>query len=293
MNTTRKLGEHGLLYRVLKTISIAGIFVAAGIIVVTLLNANLQLDATLWGVIATVAILCINIISALPWIGRIERKELLKTSIVFVCLIAATALLWTICLWLAVFIYKSGSSEHVLALLQTIKITILISLQFMIATVVGNIVVKCKKTMIVFQVITYLSYAYIDFYLSFLLLCIVIDPGVGITVNETASFLFRPVMGTIAGLALVYALISNAIFKRLETSKARDVVEDLARNPNNPQQPSVQINVVGAQPAPAAQPAPEQTDVRAKLENLKKLKEDGLITEEEYNKKREEILKNM
>ena len=48
-----------------------------------------------------------------------------------------------------------------------------------------------------------------------------------------------------------------------------------------------------ASPAPQAPAAPNTLDAKGRLEQLKSLKEAGLLTKEEYEQKREEILKDL
>ena len=283
---------HGKLYKILSTIAYVGMFAAVGIVVITL-TSSIHLNAYLWGVVATIAILSLGLTSSLPWIRRIENREYKTASIVFAAFIAACVVLWAICLWMVVVMYAKNDMSSLDWFLQFLKIAILVSLQLMVSTFVGNVLIKCGKTMIAIQVISYLSYLFVDFYLSFLVFCIVISPGSSspIYVNtEALGVLGKPAMVTIFALALVYTFIAKFIMRSIENRRVRDMTEEMVlKNQQEQAQPTVNINLVGAQQAPAG----EQKDVRAKLADLKQLKEDGLITEEEYNKKREQILKDM
>jgi len=283
---------HGKLYRALSTAAYVGVFAAFAIIIFSIV-LGWNMNAYLWGVIATIAILSLGLISALPWIRRIEKNNFKVVSLVFSIFIAVCVVLWLICLWMIVVIIATHNADSALWFAQFLKITIIVSLQLMVATFVGNVIIKCGKTMLAIQVISYLSYVFVDFYLSYLLLCISIDPLASspISVNADAlGVLGKSWMIALFVLALVYCLISNAIIKSVENKRVKAIAEDFVLKAQQEQaQPTVNINLVGAQQAPAT----EQKDVRAKLEDLKKLKEDGLITEEEYNQKREQILKEL
>ena len=64
--------------------------------------------------------------------------------------------------------------------------------------------------------------------------------------------------------------------------------------PAAPQQaPAAPQQALAAQPAPQGQTPADPTDARGRLLRLKGLLEQGLITQEEYQAKREEILKNL
>ena len=284
---------HGKLYRALSTVAYVGVFAAFAIMIFSIV-LKWNMNAYLWGAVASIAILSLGIISALPWVRRIEKKEFKLASLVFAIFIAVCVVLWLICLWLIVNIIGTQNADSAAWFAQFLKITIIVSLQLMVSTFVGNVVIKCGKTMIAIQVISYLSYAFVDFYISYLLFCVNIDPLASSPINVNTSalgVLGKPFMIALFVLALVYCLISNAIIKSIENRRVKAMAEELvlkAQEQNQSQQ-TVNINLVGAQQAPAA----EQKDVRAKLADLKQLKEDGLITEEEYNKKRDDILKQL
>lgn len=64
--------------------------------------------------------------------------------------------------------------------------------------------------------------------------------------------------------------------------------------PNGAVQPEGSAHTASAEPAPAAVKTTENTaDTLALLENLAKMKENGILTEEEFSAKKQEILKNI
>ena len=289
---------HGKLYRALSTAAYVGVFAAVGILVVTL-TSSLKIDnAYVWGAIANVAFLSIGIISALPWIRRIENREYKVASIVFASFIAACVVLWSICLWIVVNMVAQHDLSSLDWFLQFLRIAIIVSLQLIVSTFVGNVLIKCGKTMIILQIISYLSYLFVDFYLSFVAFCIVIDPGSSnpIRINDSIGFLGKPAMITIFALALVYTFIAKFIMRSIEGRRVRAMTEEmlLKSNKEPQQQPAVQIQVVGAAPASEA-PAKKADDesVESKLSKLKELYDKQLITESDYNQKREQILKEL
>ena len=283
-----KMIGQGKLYRTLSSIAFIGVFIAMGIIVLSIMGTIPALNATLWGIVASFAIICLGIISTLPWIRRIEKNEFKKVSIIFVAFIAACAILWLICLWLIIAMILKEDPSSSLWFLLILQIAIVLSLQLMVATFVGNVLIKCGKTMIVVQVISYLSYLFVDFYLSFLVCSVVIDPtGANqVSLNETmASVITNFTVVTIFVLAVVYSLIANSIIKSIENRRVKAMTEEaLLRNVQQNNQQLTQQN------APIA---PQTETAEDKLAKLKDLYDKHLITEEEYNKKRNDILSQL
>ena len=282
---------HGKLYRALSTVAYVGVFAAFAIMIFSIV-LHWNMNAYLWGAVASIAILSLGIISSLPWIRRIEKKEFKVVSLVFAIFIAACVLLWLVCLWMIVVIIGTQNAESAIWFAQFLKITIIVSLQLMVATFVGNVIIKCGKTMLAIQVISDLSYLFVDFYLSYLLICISIDPLASspVSINTDAlGVLGKGWMVALFVLALVYCLISNAIIKSVENRRVKAIAEDfvLKAQEQSQAQTTVNINVVGGEKVEAKETAEQ------KLAKLKDLYDKQLITESDYNKKRDEILKDL
>jgi len=282
---------HGKLYRALSTVAYVGVFAAFAIMIFSIV-LHWNMNAYLWGAVASIAILSLGIISALPWVRRIEKKEFKVVSLVFAIFIAACVLLWLVCLWMIVVIIGTQNAESAIWFAQFLKITIIVSLQLMVATFVGNVIIKCGKTMLAIQVISDLSYLFVDFYLSYLLICINIDPLASspVSINTDAlGVLGKGWMVALFVLALVYCLISNAIIKSVENRRVKAIAEDfvLKAQEQSQAQTTVNINVVGGEKVEAKETAEQ------KLAKLKDLYDKQLITESDYNKKRDEILKDL
>ena len=283
----------GLLYRTLVSIAIVGVFLAAGIIVLGT-TGTFKLSAGLFGTAAMIGILCLGILSALPWVKKIEENKYKMVAFVFIGLIAACMVLWIISDWLIVSIVNRGAAGEDIentayALLWFIKIAIILSLQLMLANVVAMLVLKYRNTMIAFQVITYASYAFIDFYLTFLFMCIRLfrnssgEPDVAL--SESFGILGSQPMVTLLILAIVYAAISSSIVKSVEARRLRRMTNDYYNgrdldetNPINNEEPK-------------EEPKVETTE--EKLAKLKKLYEQELISKEEYEQKRADLLKDL
>ena len=259
-----------------------GVFIIITILVLSIMG-YIPMSAIIFGILATLAVLCIGALSALPWIKKIEKKDYFKTAIVFTSLIAICCLLWIICVWLAVNMYiKLRDNSDASTLIKTlgfIKGTVIVTLQFMVASVVATCLTKFKKTMIPFQIITYVSYLFFDFYITFFLACIRYNKIEGeVQISETIKLLGNKLMLTLFILAIVYVAISNAVIKRIQERKAKEFVEDNYDK-------SIDIGTETEQEP--------KDSIQEKLESLKKMYEAELITKEEYEQKKSEILKDM
>ena len=76
---------------------------------------------------------------------------------------------------------------------------------------------------------------------------------------------------------------------------AANAIPNTTPVPRAPQKaaPAVAPNVAPVPAAPIASPAPDYQDIEKRLSVIKDLKQKGLITQEEYDQKRKEILKNL
>ena len=283
LNIAQKFADGGRLYKLLATIAMVGIFVAAGIIVLAATQV-LKISPGLFGTAVMIGILSLALISILPWIRRIENNEYKTVSIAFVSVIAVCAVLWIISDWLVVAMITNHNAG--VALLWFVKIAIILSLQLMVADVVAVMYLRFKKSYMPFQIITYLSYGFIDFYLTFLLCCINIADG-KIKVSNAFGLLGSHLMIALIALAVVYAAISSSILRFIQERRKRNMVNDYyeGKIKNLDTDEEVQEK---EEPKEEPKETPEQ-----KLEKLKKLYDQELITKEDYEAKKAEIMKEL
>lgn len=274
----------GKLYKIISSIAIIGIFAAAGLLVLAFTN-SLPLSAISFGFVFSVAVICLGAISTLPWIRRFENNDNKKIATAFLIVIGVCVLLWLICVWLGIIIYKRAQADieslnAAIVLIWIIKITLLISIQLVVSSTITNVLLKYKKTMIPFQIITYASHLYIDFYLTYLIICLGVNSS-GPYVMEGISFLGHKATWVLLILAFVYSIISSSILRSIEVKKMRNEAKEAAANGTNDAA------------APKQEAAKTSDTPQQKLENLKKMYDQELITKEEYEQKRSEILKDL
>ncbi len=284
------MGQEGKIYRALSTTAYVGIFVAAGIIVASLVNPTFALNATLWGIIFTIGVICLGLISVLPWVRKLEKGEYKKLSLIFIVFVAVCVILWLICVWLVITMINSQNPDNIVWLLWFIKVTLLVSLQLMVATVAGNLWTKCRNTMIPFQVVTYASYGFVDFYFSYLLFCVNINPTntanpISLDTNALGA-LGTSFMITVLAIALVYMSISNFIIKRMEARRLVNMAADNFEEMLADQKEELQkvVDEKNAQPSATGKTMEEE------LNGLKDMLDKGVLTQEEYDEARKNVI---
>lgn len=277
--------KEGRMYKILTIVALVGLFVAIGILVVGIMQnfVTAGLSLTL-GIIATI---CLSIVLCLPWIKKLENNKYKTLSITFLAIISVCALLWIISCIVIFVMYKNAknsTSEGLVGQLNFLKVVFILTIQFICSQTIATTVINYKKEYIVFQVIMYISNIFVDFYVTCVLLCVSFKGGTAdpqIYLNEGfLSFLFTPAMYTLFALFLVYTAICSGVLNRIQKNKqkiAADVVLKASNDANKTQLGEV-LN---------------KDDAKARLDNIKEMLDSGLITQEEYDSKRAEILSQL
>lgn len=269
------------LYGLIQTISIVGLFIAVGIIVLSSVG-TFKLSSGLIQFIGIIAVICLCGLMSLVWARNLERGKAKVVSIVFLGIIAFVCILWIIAICIVMGLIRKGDtiSEKELAnTIRFIKIVLIISVQFICGTTIGSVITRYGKSMLVFQVIMYISNIIVDLYVSGWLLLFKID-GTDIAFNSSSglfSFLTSNAVYPIAILALAYVSLSNSIIKRIELKRQKYQIENYGDR-------------IDQKEENATQPV---KDNKQKLVELKSMLDDGLITQEEYDEKRKKLLEEM
>ena len=274
-----------------------------------MIMGTIKCTSSVVGIVAAIAILCFSCILALPWIRKIENNEFKVLSYVFLGIVALSCLLWIISDIVIISQYKVIKAaslkdeltneestklfNSLVGSLNYLKTAVFISIQFSVASFVATGVTKYRKTMLPFQVITYVSYLLCDLWISTFLFTINVKKinasNVGdinkiFIINENLlKFLTSKAIVTIFVIAIAYVIIANAIIKRQEQRRLKNASEDLAKGN------VAVVTSANSQETPVATvETPEE-----KLAKLKSMYEKELITKEEYETKKNDILKDM
>lgn len=275
------------LYKVVHNIAIFGTFTAIAIIVLAIFGL-LKLSTFIFGLTATIVIVSVGCLMILPWLKIFEKGQNKKIAIVFMCFVIVCTVLWLICLYLGIYIYESiksqtANKETLIYTLKLIKITLIISLQFIVTSLVASTIIKYKKEMLLFQIITYISNLFFDLYLTCFLLCITISSEKGLIISENISFLFNKVVLALFALSVIYMALSSKIMQNVEEKRFKTAMDE------NYDMYGEQINhteILKEQKAP-------QNTIEARLEKLQSMLDKKLITQEEFDEKRKEIIKDL
>ncbi len=281
--------QGGKLYRIIYTISLLGLFLAAGLLVVGIMNGFLTAGLSLF--LAIIAIVCLCCTLSLYWIRYIEKKRYTKVSIAMLSLLGLAAILWVS---IAIIIYsmyvqgKAGTLGEPKARMTFIQIALILSFQIFEALMITSTIIRYKKNYMVFQIIMYVSNLFVDFWFSTLFSCFNFT-GTGKQVFNLDAVKFLTTKGMITTLVLfiVYVIICNSVLKSIETRRSRNLSQDVYESEDivpAGNEDDVQLKKVETK---------KEKSVEEKLSDLKNLLEKNLITEEEYNQKKAEIIKDL
>lgn len=264
--------EKSKIKRGISIFSIVGVCIIVAVLVFGAMKV-FKLNSVIVEILGIIAILCLACIFAGPWIDRLEQKKSKIISIVFLSIIGVCLILWIIC-WIMMMNAIRKDTTLSTVSYNLIRISFIITIQFLVASTISYVLVKYKKTMIPFQIITYVSNLYIDFYFTYLIISLnIIDGTLKFTGN---SFIVgNRVMLSLLIIALIYVFISNVVVKANEKRKLDNII-----NSNNDSETSLKQEISNQSP-----------DER--LKKLKKMLDDGLITIDEYESKKSEILKDL
>lgn len=276
------------LYKLLQNVAVIGLFLVIGLIVL-FMTRMLPFKLGVVEFTVCVGLALIGILMVLPWAKYMEQKEYKIVSLVFLIGTGVCVLLWEIS---TLIICHAIRVDHMsLGLAHLVRITLLISMQVVIANFIGKYLIKYRNKYIPFQAITYLSLIYIDLWLSILMFGVSINNGFKVA-PETMSIVWNRIAGSLMILACAYVAVATGVITNARKRRVRNAI--LAHNrklnkdiglmdldEDEEEENEAEFKRIAQQQA---------TSVEAQLEKLKNMLEKGLITQEEYDAKRKEIL---
>ena len=287
--------KDGKLYNMIRLIAITVILIAVVLVILEIpIFGILKLGTTANGIIFSIGVVGVGGFVALPWVRVFEAfkdKRYKITAIVFLAVVGVCVILWIVCVWLIIGLVEKGISgasdemiKDLLSSLKVIRAAIIVSLQFIVASYIAKNIIKYNKTLLPYQVLAGASQIYIDFYMCLLLTAVTITTE-GVELSSTAVFLTNMWVHALLAIFIVIAIFPNMVFRRVDKRRlleARSAANNGAvdAKPDNKATETVPDNADGA-------------SVDEKLNKIKELLDKGLITQEEYDKKREDILNSI
>ena len=279
------------LYKLLQNVAVIGWFLVVGLCTM-FFSKMLPFKLGVVEFTICVGLALIGVLMVLPWAKYMEQKEYKIVSLVFLIATGVCVLLWEIATLIICHAIRVNNMS--LGLAHLVRITLLISMQVTIANFIGKYIIKYRNKYIPFQAITYLSLVYIDIWLSILLFGVSINNGFQIT-PETMGIVWNRIAGSLMILACVYVAVATGVITNARKRRVRNAI--LAHN----RKLNKDIGIMDMDDeddeeneAEFKRIAKQQADtVEAQLEKLKSMLEKGLITQEEYDAKRKDILAKM
>lgn len=281
------------IYKLMTNISL---YLMIAIIVIVVLSAFkfIKLNLITVELLLILVVLCVGTWLAMPWARKLhEEKKLKIISIVFLSLILLCALLWIIGVFVGGNLYtllvntiNKSTEEQTLELAKRalnsaryIKWISLFSIQFVVANYIAGGVLKYGKEKIPYQAIMYFCVLFIDLFLIMFLFMLKIDVNNAQFQLRNISFFKSKLVWALFVLSLLLLMITTVFNNRFEKRKLK---ENLNKNIREERSAKTQ-----------EQSQPIQDSIEEKLAKIEKLLNSGLITKEEYEQKRAEIIKEL
>ena len=272
------------LFKILQNVAIVGLFLLMGIgVLIGVGVIEYSVIVIQWNVI--VALIFLGVLLALPWAKYIEKKEYKIVSIVFLTLALVCIVLWIISTFVVCSHIEAGTISA--GLINLMRITLIISLQMIISTIIGSFVIKYKSKYIPFQAITYLGLAFIDFYAVTLLVATRFVGGELVVSEKMQQLLFNK---TTLGILLVAFIYIIAAFVIVYGSKKRSIRNRLLSPRDRYRR---DLGLIDVYEEEEEETQPDAPDAEKQLEKLKAMLDKNLITKEEYDAKRKEVIDKM
>lgn len=278
----------GKLYRLVQLLSIS-IFLIAVILVIFEIFQILPMSANTNGIVFSVGVLGLGGMVALPWVRVFEGfkdKRYKITAIVFLSIAGVCVILWIVCVWLIVGLIKKVTNDidetvfkGLITSLNTIRASIIVSLQFVVSSYIAKNIIKYNKTLLPYQVLAGLSQLFLDFFLCLVLTAITITTKGMVEFSSTAYLLTNRWTYALLAIALVLGIFPSVVFRRTDR---RNMMKYAAKDLKD---------IVNDDDGDKAENATATSD--EKLQKIKELLDKGLITQEEYDKKREDIINSI
>lgn len=273
-------GKKGFnVYSFITSLAIVIAFIAIALLVLAV-RGFIRFRPAILLTILTMFVVALTALLSLPWVRRLQNKQHRIISWVFLGLLVLSAVFWLIFGFLLVINFSKLKTDavEVIRIINYLKFCIIYTIAYSVSSLITTNILKFGKRLIAFQVILYVSDLIVGIYITLMLCCIHFNAKTFVSFNfDMLLKLVNPVFSTIFMIAVIYVAIAKTIAKRLERRRER-----YAKSEDD-----MPEEVLGGQTQ--QKPATAQE----KLAELQTMYEQNLITQEEYNKKRTDILNKM
>lgn len=298
------------LYRTIRTLVIFAGVLSVALLILSIFVEDLQ-NAWLYKGIFIVFALCVGGGISLPWINEFERDRskaakgeqvaAWRKYVVFVGwgVIALSTLLWIISVIVIGEELEVGiatkdwgviAGGNTFTLLRSSSI---LTIQVAVASVVAISTMRFGKENILLRAIIYITLLYLDVWLCWFI------GGVEAEMFVEGFDALAPISSTFLWVTAVLAAIALIVASAIYTNQIRRKEIELFMNGDVDALTSADVDLVDAKVKPGRNEAfgssrkTEEKSPEQQLEKIKELLDKGIITEEEYQQKRRDIIDKM
>lgn len=295
-------------YRTLRMIIIFAVALNLTLFILTFLVASMR-NPILYEFIFIVFALCFGGALCLPWITQLERDKRRRQkgekvskgrnvmAYLFFVFIGVCVAFWIISVFTVgsdIFNAMWNKDEVRFSTFTPLRAAIILSLQALYFTVILTTSLRYGKNYMGLRVVMYIALGYLDIWISWIVAIVTLDR---IDAHALPPITFTP-LWVIAVLMAVMLAVAGGIFgaqarrKEIELFMKGDI-KNLAEGDvdliDAETTSSVYTDTPSPAPAPAPAPAPQKS-VEEQLAKIAELRDKGIITEEEYQAKRKDII---
>lgn len=292
--------KDGKIYKIVQLVAIS-VFIIAIVLLVLEIFRLLKMGSAANGIVFSLGVIALGGLTALPWVRvfeSIKDKKFTITAIVFLSVIGLCVILWIVSVWQIIGLVKGLTSDAdekisagIVGSLNVIRIALIVSLQFIIASGIAMNFVKYRKELIPYQVMFGVSTLYMDIYFTLLLTAFTVTKEDGFGLSRTSVVVTNMWLIALLVIAVLLLIFPSNVFRRVDrkrvlAAKKENLKEILADEPQSKATASASNET----------PFSEYSNggsVEEKLKKIKNLLDEGMITQEEYDAKRAEILSNI
>lgn len=225
----------GIIYKMVQLFAIVVLVAAVAIIIFEVCQV-FTMNSTANGIVISAGILGVGGLNALPWVRIFERVKDMRfkiVALVFLALIGVCVILWIVCVFQIIGLINSGLNGEddeifagVITSLNTIRVVIIVSLQFMILSGIAMNFVKYRTSLLVYQAMNGVACLYMDFYISLLLTAFTVTTAGDVIISPTAEWVISPILGALFLISLVVIGVVGTVFQRTDRRRLITTAND-------------------------------------------------------------------
>ncbi len=285
---TKDTNTKGRVFKTISYLSIGSLVAMLFLFILMVMNI-IPFSSGLFALIGVLFVVSLAMSLATPWAKRVSEGRYKILSYVFLGLIAVAMILWIVVVFLLLNLYNKviddiDVGDSFISTIKFIQVCVIITIQVIFGSIIATKISNFGKNNIVLQVFTYIGYVILDFYLSYIVSRLAfVDSEI---VTKDADLLTSKVGLTV----LLFAIVIVGVVEGYNKSRIKRIQKDAVER-------SLVSELEPVEKKKKAEPAQTETKqeetAEEKLTKLKSLLDKNLITQEEYDKKKEDIISKM